>query len=1056
MASQLRRIVSAAIFALVVIIAATPITASAQQLDIDATFKAFWDYYKQGKYPAAQNEAQKLETEMKARVGTDHPGYAAALNMVAFADQAQGKYAEAEALYQRALVIYQKSPIATSTNVAETLNNLGDVYQLQGKYAEAEKYYDQVLAIREKVLGANHPNLATTLNNLATVQKAQGKYSVADKLLKRALSIYEKVTGTKTAAVAGTLDNMANLYQLEGNYSEAEKLYLRALATKEEVLGVDHPDVATTLNNLAILYKAEGKYGEAERLYKRALAIKEKALGANHPDVAGTIDNLANLYQLQGEYGEAESLYQRALAIKEKALGPNHSDVAGTLNNLADVYQLQGKYGEALPLYQRALAIREKALGANNPEVAVTLNNMAVVYQRQGKFAEAEDLHKRALTIRETALGANHPSVAFTLNNLAGLYKAEGKYNDAQALYQRALSIREKALGASHPDVAMTLNNLALLDAQTGDITDALAYSRKTTAAVIAHAATEAATTQQGEQTGGLVEQRADYFRTHVANLAAAVSKGIGTEPALGQEGFEIAQWAVHSSAAAALQQMAARFSTGNGALAALVRESQDLTVAWREKDKSLVEALAKPESQQNRVAIDQIRKESADIGVRLAANAARLEKDFPDYAALARPKPLPVADVQKLLGPDEAMLFYLTGDTESFVFALTHSGFEWHTLPVSEKVLAEKVTNFRRGLDLAELEKSVKAGQPIMFDLGLAYDMYSTLLAPVAGLIKDKKSLLVVPSGPLTALPFHLLVTEKPAVAKPEFKEIATYRNAAWLLKQYAVTVEPSVASLQALRVYARKEHSTKPMVGFGDPIFRDETAPVEVASAVATNGSGIRPLGGGIPRSKLGDALPRLEDTADELKAVGAKLGAATSDIFLRAAASETNVKRLRLSDYRVVYFATHALLAGEVQGLAEPALVLTIPKQPTDLDDGLLTAGEVAQLKLNADWVVLSACNTMAGDKPGAEALSGLARAFFYAGARALLVSHWAVNSTAATQLTVSTFEYLAANPTLGRTEALRRAMLNFMNDTSSPYNAYPGLWGPFSLIGEGAAS
>jgi CHAT domain-containing protein len=439
------------------------------------------------------------------------------------------------------------------------------------------------------------------------------------------------------------------------------------------------------------------------------------------------------------------------------------------------------------------------------------------------------------------------------------------------------------------------------------------------------------------------------------------------------------------------------------------------------------------------------------------------IEPWIPD-AALAHAKPLTAEEVQTLLGADEALVFFLAGANESYVFALTREGFEWRTISLDEKNVSAKVAAFRHGLDVDELTKSISMGKAQLFDLADAHELYVALFGPIEALIKNKAQLLIVPSGSLTALPFYLLVTDKPAIAVPQMQidDMAAYRDAAWLVKRHAVTVLPSVANLKALRVFAREGRGLKPMIGFGDPVFaRDRTAAragqristVKIATRTRAYSEYWR--GASVNRAKLAEALAPLPDSAEEIKAVAAKLGAPSSDIHLGRNATEANVKRLPLADYRVVYFATHGLVADDVQGLGEPSLALTLPNEPSELDDGLLTASEVAQLELNADWVVLSACNTAAGDKPGAEALSGLARAFFYAGARALLVSHWGIDSKAAARLATSTFDIMNSNQTIGRAEALRRAMLAYLNDKSDMWNAYPGFWGSFSLVGEGAA-
>jgi tetratricopeptide (TPR) repeat protein len=879
-------------------------------------------------------------------------------------------------------------------------------------------------------------NEAAALNEKVSELYRAGKFVEAVPLAQRALAIREKALGPDHLDVAQSLSSLAAIYVYQGRYADAEPLERRALAINEKALGPDHLDVAQSLNNLAVLYNEQGRYAEAEPLYRRALTIREKALGPDHLDVAQLLSSLAVLYANQGRYAQADQLYRRALAIFEKAHGSDDPDVAHSLNGLAFLYYSQGRYAEAEPLYERALAIREKALGPDHHDVATSLNNLAELYRNQRRYADAEPLYKRALAINEKALGPDHPSVALPLNNLALLHWYQGRFADAEPLYKRALAINEKALGPDHPNVAHSLSNLALLYAEQGRYADALPPLQKT-----------------------IGRGRAEPF---VALPVLAAAHGSGLIPAgkALDDALNVVQRAAQSAAAAAVNKLGARLAAGSGRLAQLVRNDQDLAVEAETLDKAILAAVSAEPAKRDAAAEQRIRDRLAEIAKQRTALQGVFAAEFPDYAALSNPRPLAAKEIQALLSDGEALLLYATGEEETYVFGVTRKAAGVEEIPLGASVLSEKVAAFRRGLDVEALKKSAVAGKPVLFDLGLAHELYADLIGPVEVAIKDARHVLVVPSGPLTALPFHLLVTEKPATAIPQLKDIGSYRDTAWLIKRQAVSVLPALASLKALRQVARRDPGAKPMVGFGDPVFDPEERAKALARAARTRVPVTRGYsdfweGPSIDRAKLARSLPSLLDTADELKAVAGKLGAAAGDVHLGSDASETVVKRTALSDYRVVYFATHGLVAGDVAGFGEPSLVLTLPKQPTELDDGLLTASEVAQLRLNADWVVLSACNTAAADKPGAEALSGLARAFFYAGARALLVSHWSIDTEAATRLTTSTFAIMKADPELGRAAALRNAMLAYMNDKSGALNAYPAFWAPFSIIGEGAA-
>ncbi|MGA7324297.1 MAG: CHAT domain-containing tetratricopeptide repeat protein [Rhodomicrobium sp.] len=925
---------------------------------------------------------------------------------------------------------------------------------------------------------------------------SQGKYAEAIAIAQQALALAERTLGERHPDTLRILNNLASLYSSAGRYAEAEPLYKRVLEAKERTLGKEHPDTLRTTGNLALLYYDLGRYDEAEPLAKRTLEARERVLGKEAPETLDSINGLGLLYQIQGRHKEAEPLLRRAFSGREHLLGKEHPDTLLSLNNLALFYWSQGRYSEAEPLYKRALEASERLLGKEHPDTLGLVNNLALIYDEQSRLNEAAALYTRALEARERVLGPEHPDTLESVASLAVLNQKRGRFREAEALHKRALEARARTLGDTHPHTLASLNNLGSLYLAESDWVHAVQTWRRGTAAIGQRMQRSILDTGLTGKKESEAERGAGQFIGFVKAAFRLTPEGRTPDSALAGEMFQTAQMAQNSEAAQSLAQMAARGAKGDHKLAALARERQDLVTEWQKRDGLRNAFLGEAPDQRNPEAEAANAARLSAIDMSISEIDGKLKNQFPDFAALASPAPLAIAEVQALLGADEALILFLNTPAwkptpeETFIWAVTKTDMRWVRSGLGMAALAREVQALRCGLDVEAWEdrpceqltgqsytdEDRNAGKLLPFEHARAYKLYKALLSQVEDIIKGK-SLLLVPSGALTQLPFQVLVTAPPADG--------ANKSAAWLIREHALTVLPAVSSLKALRRVARPSTATKPMIGFGNPLLdgdqgnrvfgdyfkkRAELGRERQQCGKTASQGGALPSGplrgvtllamrGGLADVSFIRFQVPLPETADELCAVASDVHADPDEIYLGARATEREVKRLsesgRLAQYRIVHFATHGALAGQVQGNAEPGLLLTPPAVPSEEDDGYLTASEIAGLKLDADWVILSACNTAAGGAEGAEALSGLARAFIYAQARALLVSHWEVDSNATVKLITGAMSRLAANKSMGRAEAMRQSMFALI-DIGEPQEAHPAFWAPFVVVGEGAAA
>lgn len=1012
-------------------------------------------------------------------------------------------------------------PAAPDTRVA--LTNAAKTYNALGRYADAAPLFQKSF---DSSLSGGGPDSRETIEaqlNLAMVQNLLGAHEVAVSLGHHAYKMARKTLGDDDETTLILANNLANFLADVGRYQEALAVSEEVVLARRVALGPQHPETLKAMNNLASLYFEMERFDESLEITQDVLETRRSVLGPDHPDTLVSIVNLAIMYRFLGRIPQALELSQNAVELSGRIHGDAHEFTLTALRGLSLSLKLADRTVEAFDVMQNVLDVTKAQYGSRHPATVRAMITLSDLHSQLSREGSALALRQEALEINRAARGHAHPMSLRLVRLLGQSLIQEGRYAEAQNLLSGALEPHIANYGSKHASTADLQNSLAVALLFDGHPVSALAPSRAALEGRLARAAAFEETVLDGRSGDR------DTLRSGIALLATSAWQASqagstqGADPALSahpsnqpdalrDEAFEAMQHNTRG-AASALTQAAGRIAAGAQGLEPIVRDWEAARAELAALDLLRSEFLQSPiEDAQSAAAWSQANDaKRAAASTRLRRTERVLETQFPDFFDLVAPTTVAVSELQGadgLLGADEVLLALLppSNDTPGFVWAVTQDDIAWAEMDIDAETLFSMVSQLHEQLDLSNstrgafnLDGPSDTQARLGFDMALAHDLYDALLGQpdIQALVSEKLSWIMAPQGVLLSLPFATLVVDAPPPNSTDVSDPQALRAATWLGLERAISVVPAVSSIRVLR---GRDPSDAPaggqFFGVGDPQFSPEPkSPGETLLAAASE----------YYRGTVGnpDSLSRLAalpGTRREIQRLAQMFRTQddTQRVLLGPHANEQNLYAandsgvLRASG--VVVFATHGLMAGAFDGLAEPALALTPPpcgpklvgEAPPDrahdaqnadsadchdtiplsdltnaarlgerIDDGLLTASEAARLSLSSGWVVLSACDTAAGrdQSPDAEGLSGLARAFFYAGAQSLLVSHWPVRDDVAARLTPDAIA--RAEQKTSRAEAFRQAMRALVADTSQDSQsisfAHPALWAPFQVTG-----
>jgi tetratricopeptide (TPR) repeat protein len=970
------------------------------------------------------------------RVAGDRRGESITLSSIGLVYKSLGELPKALEKYNEALPILQA--VGDRDGQAATLTSIGAVYQSLGEMRKALEKHNEALLLSRAI--GDRSRMALTLNNIGMAHWSLGDMRKALENYDEALSIFRAMGERRSQAVL--LPNIGTVYLSLGEAQKALERFNEAL-TISRAIGHRHGE-AVAIHSIGLVHGSLGEAQKALEKYDEALPIF-RAVGERRGE-ALTLGGIGLVYQSLGELRKALEKYDEALPIF-RAVG-DRAGQAAMLTSSGMVYQSLGEAQKALEKHNEALAL-SRAIGFRSRE-ATTLNNIGETYRSLGELRKALENYEEALPIfREVG---ERRSEAITLTGIGEIYRSLGETQKALDKFNESLQLW-RAVGDRNGEAA-TLLGIARGEQTRGDLMQA----RQTIEQAIGIVESMRADIRIQDLRASYFASRQKYYESYIVILLEQRNQN----PAAG---FEAAAFAASERARArSLLELLteSRADIRQGVDSSLLERERSLQ---RQLNAKAAAQFALLNRKHTPAQAEAFAKEISSITTEYEELRAQIRARSPRYAALTQPQPLSLAEIQRqVLDPETLLLEYSLGDNVSHLFVVSQTSITWFQLPRRAEI--EAVTRRVRELLTAPQPRPGDTEAKYQARIKEARDSYWShaaalsrmLLGPAAPQLGGKR-LLIVADGALQYLPFGALPA--PEMERSGDKETGGQGDKRAerqgdrenpqsaipipLIVNYEIAHLPSASALAVLRrELAGRETSPKTVAVLADPVFSADDARVKSGTQTQSGAAAPPELTRAI--NDVRGELGRLLLTRDEAEAILSATPRTEGFGALDFRANRATATGDDLSHYRIVHFATHSLLNSEHPELS--GIVLSLVDERGQPQDGFLRLHEIFNLRLPAELVVLSACQTGLGKEVKGEGLVGLTRGFMYAGAARVVASLWQVNDVATAEL-MNRFYRRMLKDGMRPAAALRAAQIEMWK---KPQWQSPFYWGGFVLQGE----